>query len=381
MYKNCHEIMIDHVNNKPNKSGRLVFDFDIKINKTIKIPRDFKSQIENTIFCVISEYYQDIDIEIVDFIWSTSQNPTKFSKHLTVKNIYFDDWIKMSKIFYELFSKEWDKKYNWISSKYLIDVQIVRNRASLRMVGSEKINGYPLVFDNNQHKLTDSLIKIYFKNHRDAEQLVTYNNIIENVRKNFLFFEKKQKKYHSQKINISKSNLVYDKNIYEIAFDICQSMNPDVFLMGKISSQYMSLLRKKSCKCILSGRVHENENAYCHITRDTISGNYTISYGCYRNCTDKFGKKYIQLAVITNDGAIILTPVAQQIIDSYNGYINFTNSDSNDDSHSDVSDNTDSDTNNNTDSDACNDTDTDTCDSTDDSDNNYTYNAASLNYD
>ena len=81
----------------------------------------------------------------------------------------------------------WDEKYLWIKSIKLIDFQIVRNRGSLRMVGSTKIsNGYPLIFDNEKHKLTDSLIKIYFKDRRDEEQLITSHNINPHVFENIL---------------------------------------------------------------------------------------------------------------------------------------------------------------------------------------------------
>lgn len=154
-YKHCHEILVDHNNNKPNPSGRLVFDFDIKTNdeenslkNEIVVPKNFKKQIENIIIDVIESYFNGVDVNKIEFIWSTSQNPKKISKHLTVKNLYFDDWINMSKIFYQLFCILWDNTYLWIKSDKLIDFQIVRNRGSLRMVGSSKIGGNPLIFDN-----------------------------------------------------------------------------------------------------------------------------------------------------------------------------------------------------------------------------------------
>nr|URM62083.1 DNA primase small subunit [Mimivirus sp.] len=177
-YPNCHEIFVNHINNKIDQAGRLVFDFDIKYEQNIKIPKNFKQQIQDTIYNVVTNYYNHVNPEILEFVWSSSQNPKKLSKHLTVKNMYFDNWIIMSKIFYKLFCSEWDRKYLWISSSKLIDFQIVRNKASLRMVGSTKIDGTPLVFDDNIYSLSDSLIRIYLKNQRDKEQLITKKILI-----------------------------------------------------------------------------------------------------------------------------------------------------------------------------------------------------------
>ena len=134
-YKHCHELFIDHKNNKPNIAGRLVFDFDIKYHKNLVIPSCFKKQIKDTIIKVINKFYENVDINILEFIWSSCANTKKLSKHLTVKNIYFENWIPMSKIFYQLFCLTWDKCYDWIRSDKLIDLQIVKKNASLRMIG------------------------------------------------------------------------------------------------------------------------------------------------------------------------------------------------------------------------------------------------------
>ncbi|AEQ60731.1 hypothetical protein [Acanthamoeba polyphaga mimivirus] len=314
-YPHCHEIIIDHINNKTNIAGRLVFDFDIKItdssilkdtglidkndnqpimfnSKTLsitKIPLNFKQQIENTIIETIDQYFHDIDKKILEFIWSTSQNPNKFSKHLTVKNLYFDDWITMSKLFYKLFCKIWDNQYYWISSKDLVDSQIVRNKGSLRMVGSTKINGYPLVFDNKNHTLPDSLIRIYFRNHREKEQLVTRNNINKDIINQFL--ESNDDIEHHRSIDIIDRHFTkirnpsYDPIIYQKAFEIYDAIHPNIFKMGKVNGKYLTLIRLKPHKCFLSNKFHEQENAYLYISMSDTT--YKISFGCYRFCSKK----------------------------------------------------------------------------------------------
>ena len=243
-YKNCHEIFVDHVNNIPNLAGRLVFDFDIK---NVKIPDNFKNQVEHTIVKVISKYFINVDINKFEYIWSTSENPTKISKHLTVKNLYFDNWMNLSSIFYKLFWLIWEKNYDWIQPKDLIDFQIVRKRASLRMVGSNKLGGHPLKFDNPGHKLTDSLIRIYFRNQRTSEQLVTQSNIKKIVSDILLDDDYSDMTEPFYKISACNSSEYldpeYPTDVYEAAFGMYNQLQPDIFKMGKINGKIISMIR------------------------------------------------------------------------------------------------------------------------------------------
>ncbi|BCS83336.1 hypothetical protein QLL95_gp0787 [Cotonvirus japonicus] len=295
-YKHCHEIFVDHMNNKPNLGGRLVFDFDIEYVDGLIIPENFKKQVNKTILKVISKYFIEINISILEFVWSTSINKKKLSKHLTVKHLYFDDWIIMTKIFYKLFCKVWDKKYNWILSQDLIDSQIVRKKGSLRMVDSTKINGNPLILDNNNHKLTDSLIRIYYKNHRDAEQTITRNNLNEKasdiINTNLHIKDQKYNTYENNISNISNNisnniinNPTFDDQIYEKAFELYNLIHPGIFKPGKINGNFLTLIRVKPNHCFLSKKLHEQENAFLCVKKDT--NNYVVSFGCYRYCHTK----------------------------------------------------------------------------------------------
>lgn len=333
-YKHCHELLVDHINNKPNIAGRLVFDFDIKnisdnddsdtddnnivsnvliSKKLIIIPKNFVNQIEDTIVEVVEQYFNDIDTNLLEFVWSQSQNPNKFSRHLTVKNLYFDNWIDMSRTFYKLFCIVWDEKYNWIESKDLIDFQIVRNRGSLRMVGSTKIGGYPLVFDNPKHKLTDSLIRIYFKSQREKEQLVTKDNILQSVFKNVLFEDVDviSEQHYTISSNPKKmETAAYDQTIYDKAFELYNTIDPNTFKMGKINGIHLSLIRNKEkinkksfgqSKCLLSGKIHENENAFLKIIKR--DSEYSVNFGCFRFCHKD---KHVYIGSMTIDNLLII---------------------------------------------------------------------------
>ena len=119
-YPHCHEILVDHKQALPNKGGRLVFDFDISLDYTL--PSDFKQQVQSIIEIVVIKHMSYVDQNKFVYVWSTSPNTTKVSKHLTVKNCYFEDWRSMSIIFYRHFLSEWKKKYDWIGND-LIDEQ------------------------------------------------------------------------------------------------------------------------------------------------------------------------------------------------------------------------------------------------------------------
>lgn len=319
-YPHCHELFVDHANNKANLGGRLVFDFDIK---NIVVPDKFKQIVENFIEKVISEYFHHVDSKLFVYVWSTSVNKNKFSKHLTVKNFYFNDWMKMSKIFYNLFQNMWDKStdpdHTWISGRDLIDMQIVRNRASLRMAYSSKLDGTPLILDNKSHHFIDSLIRIYFKNDRLAEQTVTFQNLRDDIIDEQNKIEE-ENEYYTHKYYISASTVkrdskpVFDNKIYETAYNILNEFlksnnKKTVFKKGRISGSVLGLLRSNPDRCILSGKCHEAENAFLVITRNTdpkkffCGIEYHIRFGCFRYCSkhktkivgyiDKYGAEII----------------------------------------------------------------------------------------
>jgi len=284
-YTNSHEILIDHLHNPPNPGGRLVFDFDIK---DVKIPTDFKEQIERTIVEVIQKYFHFVDTTKFRYIWSTTENPKKFSKHLTVKNLYFADWLELSKIFFRLFCLLWDEKYNWIPASGLIDTQIARNHTTLRMVGSCKIGGNILQLDNEDDQFVDSLIRIYREKDRKRE-----SNIItmENLDKSALHTPVKnhdktkiEKCYAVRKVLEKKQEYQYPEEIYLKAFQLLERLQPGIFLMYRAKKLLLNLRRLKPEKCLLSQREHEEENACLIIYKDP-DDIYRIHYYCFRECS------------------------------------------------------------------------------------------------
>ncbi|QGR54322.1 hypothetical protein [Moumouvirus maliensis] len=307
-YPYSHEILVDHINYVNNthvdmirSGGRLVFDFDIKYSSISYIPNNIKSQIEECINLVIDKYFINVDKQKIQFIWSSCDNSEKMSKHLTVKNLYFDDWINFSKFFYKRFIKIWDTIYTWIKGKDLIDEQIVRKSASLRMVGSFKIGGNILSLDNQKHTFQDSLIRIYQKSLMEIEQIINLTNLKEKYHQKYLNPINKTLQYRNI---ITSTEVQIDNKIYQKAFKCLDNIMPDIFKIGKINNNIIHLIRLNPHECLLSEKIHENENAFL-ILENNINY-YNIYFGCYRYC----GKdELIKLGTI--DSPII--PVLKQM--------------------------------------------------------------------
>jgi hypothetical protein len=172
------------------------------------------------------------------------------------------------------------------------------------MVGSSKLDGYPLTMDDETHKLKDSLIRIYSKKDRNIEQLVTKNNINQSVFINVLYEPQTETSDQYTKIYFNPHKIekpLYDQNIYDIAFEIYNKINPGVFKIGKISGKVLSLIRVKASKCLLSGKLHEHENAFLAINKGDTS--YSVRFGCFRYC---YYKKSIYIGLITIDNLITI---------------------------------------------------------------------------
>ncbi|MEM3063064.1 MAG: hypothetical protein QW303_05950, partial [Nitrososphaerota archaeon] len=143
-----------------------------------------------------------------------------------------------------------------------------------------------LVFDDQSSSLTDSLIRIYLKKQRPPEQLVTKDNINNAVYESVLYeplVEARQQ--YAVGINPTKvERPIYDGEVYNKAYYLYNCINPNVFRLGKIKSNFVTLLRIKPHKCLMSGKYHEKENAFLVLEKKDDS--YLVRFGCYRFCSN-----------------------------------------------------------------------------------------------
>jgi hypothetical protein len=280
---NCHELVIPRTydNHLIKCQGRLVFDFDIKfenIKKNFKFDNyKFKKLIENTINNVFNKYYKNVDISKFVYVWLNSENKKKISKHLIVKNCFFcQDWLSQIKQCYEFIDSEIKKdyRYHWIQSDDLIDFQLARNKASLRMPYNSKLGGSTILFEDKK-TFYDGLIYPYKIEDRKKEQRINFSNCIY--------------KYEEKKYLFDDAREIEEIYKYWNIFNT-PNYNNDVFKVGKEDKCFINLIRTKPAECLISGKFHENDNAYLYIDNKN-----NVHFCCRRGCS-KNGKKSIMIS-------------------------------------------------------------------------------------
>lgn len=272
-HRNCHEMIIAHSRNNKyiRTTGRLVFDFDIKKKS---IPENFKQEMENIIKKTFTKHYKDVDINKLVFVWLNSENNKKISKHLIVKNAWFcEDWTRQIKEFYLVLGQEIkkDNLFDWIEYNELVDMAIAKNSSSLRMPLNSKLHGNPLLFENPNFSFYDGLVCLYRSEDKNIEQRISCSQFITQLHDII-----------QRPLNSSFSDIEIDEEYAEKAFDIfCKHDNSDsTFTLGKINGSCISLMRSKPSRCLISGSVHDSDNAIL-----IIHPNSSIWFYCHRGCT------------------------------------------------------------------------------------------------
>lgn len=289
-YPHCHEILLDHYSVKPFTHGRLVFDLDIKTKYNYKdyVPHKFTNNFEKLIKDVIKKHFIDVNISIIEFVWTTSNNPNKYSKHLTVKNFCFDNWLEMSLLFYKFMEMYWD--FDFALFEDIVDKQVIRKNASLRIQGSSKLdNNYVLEFDDDCYELEDNLIRIYNKEQRKKEQIISRDNV---VNEPIILFEIQKKTiYDNKKTNLYKyNNYKYKLKIYEDILEILEKKYPNKYKKYSTQGNVIYLKRERKDK------EHNKDDAFIIFNDcDTFYELYLGCFVCHKKITlenhlELFGK-------------------------------------------------------------------------------------------
>jgi len=308
-YGSLHEIIISPNDNKINgsfvnrKDGRLCFDFDLEKKNALFDVNKWKLDIESVIKIVCNNLYHNINTNKLIFVWSSSDDLSKISKHLTIKELYFEDWVPMARQFYQIFIEKWNSNFNYCEALLFVDKQIIRKNGSLRFVGSTKAdNSGLLVLDNTQLSFEDSLIRPPFEWNYGFEQNISYDKlkipcpiniisipIIEIIDKTNIIS------------TISKNDKYQFLNTFEMVNQTVNNNN------GDITYNYR---RKTPSYCYICHRIHEHENAFVKIS------NGITTFHCYRNL-DK-------VLLIENNNKSFFLPVTTKHINRTNENISLT---------------------------------------------------------
>lgn len=168
--KHFHELLKTHdeISDSSSGPGRLVFDIDIteKLFFNNYVHNTFDKDFEESIKLTFSKYYTNVDINRLEFVWQTSEASQKYSRHLTVKNAIFVDFRIGLHDFYKLMLHTLSEsndfyyfptEYFLTNSKFL-DTNVAHS-VQFRMSGSSKIQGNPLIIDNPNYCLEDTLVR------------------------------------------------------------------------------------------------------------------------------------------------------------------------------------------------------------------------------
>lgn len=286
-YTTCHEVLIPQSYNMDDDIyGHPAFDIDSTDTSICPdtLKRDMMIDIVDTL-CLQYPLHSDkirslLHIDSTEWVWMTSPSTKKLSKHLVITGICFTMWrLQMKTLVNTLISL--GRSYS-----SCIDTGIMRRLGSLRLPLNHKRHIYDdngdiislspsLIFDNPIHRFNDGLIMIHDSNMHTMRNCITLSpGDIDS-------------KYTHVAIpstpNTSISNTIdVDVDVDELvhAFNKIDSLYDTGLQPSTLSpTGYLSLVRKYPGTCPISGRIHDNIDAYIY------KKGCKILYGCHRGCT------------------------------------------------------------------------------------------------
>lgn len=280
-FPHSHEVLYENYNTEMSMIARLAFDIDIKDKS--KIYKGFQDDFEDTICNTIEEFYSILDYPLfypkvynkLNFVWTTSLNEKKYSKHLIVKGFSFlNNWAKQLKIFYTCMNNRIMSHPNLSKMNCeIIDMQLSRRNAMLRMPLNRKIGGNPLIFDDSKYSFYDGLMRVYRVEDMKNEILITEKDY---VMHKMLKIPVLRQLFLGESKYIMKDD-VTEENIKD-AIKRFEKYNNGVFKIGQIKGCYINLLRLKSSECLISkDKKHDSENSFLIICNEG-----KVKYSCRR---------------------------------------------------------------------------------------------------
>lgn len=306
-YTTCHEVIINsNYDPKAEVAGHPAFDLDIKLEAGISIPDTWQQDFQCDLLSVLQIQYPEADFNIQvpdsEWVWISSDNPTKISKHLVLRSVVFSMWKTQMKILIDTLSNMPSKK----SSPHIIscvDAAITRNLGSLRLpLNSKKpveIDGhtysYPLHFDNPQHTFLDGIILLHDDTGYISRSSVylTPSELHEEYTRKYAIHVEKRIAPTEQLDEESEDELV------QCFYRLNKRIDTGLQVSG-VSGGFLQLRRSHPGLCPISRRVHESDGSYM------FKKGYNIMYGCHRGCTTKIGNmeyKYLNVTPLPGNKA------------------------------------------------------------------------------
>lgn len=316
-FPHSHEVIFNRFT--PFQQGRLVFDFDFDtpwagINPHF-VPKNFEASIELLVIETFKRFYINVDTDRFEFVWLISDTIDKWSKHLVVKNAFFSrDWKLQSQIFYNLMlGIAHEKETFTLETSALIDTQVARSNATMRILGCTKLGrDKSLRLENKSYhddkqwdfNEYDTMVQLYRRQDMSSEQNISDINLrktaLDEMSDDKLLMVKNP--YYKQSCQLSNFDVeeqtAYDSEALseeKVNFAMqCLEEYHNLkslkcpFQIRTINGAMIDLKRTNPEQCLVSGRVHDNENAYM------IVYDNSILFYCRRGCMLR-GNNYIYI--------------------------------------------------------------------------------------
>lgn len=295
-----HEVIYPRYEDKAQ--GRLIFDFDLEEKYAGEefVKESFVMDIE---WCILETfrcfYSEDIDPERFVFVWLYTPYTDKYSRHLIVKHAFFcNDWVDQLKTFYSLFKivAARSRRFSYIPEKNLLDAGIANTNRTFRICGCKKIGKKRMLMDG-QYSIYDTFVQLHRQEDAKEEQCITENHLcIDKVMKirprneNELIATRYIPAI--RRVLAPKQDLVSIEGVLEEVKDIIAPLT-DLYNIRSTRGGMLTLDRRCSGPCPISGAHHDSENAYVIVRNDG-----EVRFYCFRGCTDVVGSKHATLGSV-----------------------------------------------------------------------------------
>lgn len=288
-YPHCHEVI--HRDTDGLVTGRIIFDFDFK---TSKIKDDFMFSIEQTVIDTFNTFYVDVPVSQIEFVWQRTEHQSgKYSRHLTIKGLDLSkDWVIQLRIFYDLFEMvaRNSGRFEYITEEDLIDKQVARENATMRMPLNSKLGGKPLIFLDNKYNFFDGLVTQHIYDDIVGDYAINEDNYNMEAIKDIKYL---YKKYFvvEEKPSINPIVCSMPSITSRLRSIMLMPKFKNIFEVNKITDNRIDLIRKNSSICPISGRRHDNDNAF--LIWDIKERKFM--FFCRRGCRTEKDKSYIEI--------------------------------------------------------------------------------------
>lgn len=291
-YNTCHEVFVSSSFNVSEEfMGRPVFDIDIHLGEGEVLPPNWTILLQMDIEYVLGIQYPEVQMSTYlsgytksnPWVWMTSKSIGKISKHLVLGTIAFATWRSQMKLLLAGLKGLKDKKSPDVVIAALDDA-ITRKLGSLRLPMNSKVSNLnaPITFDDSTHTFVDGIVMMHseVRCSLSGGKVLTFDDLSPEYQPKYIYVPPSLDISHADEgTDMDESEM----NRYIAIFEKLNKLYSCNLVVAKVSGSIVHLKRTAPGKCLISGKVHDSDNAYLF-----TKGSY-VYYACHRGCKAQFG--------------------------------------------------------------------------------------------